>query len=131
MDSDGSSVGEDSVVSIRVFVEEFSSRNSDLAILRPLGTPTDDLDKALLRGVLSTPAKRRVLAGIASGLDAVHAVGLVHGDLKPSNVLLFKSHDNDDCRRLCQRDSSRRGDGVAAAGKRDGGLAGSGACPTP
>jgi serine/threonine protein kinase len=53
----------------------------------------DDLEGALRRGVLSAPARLQVLADVASALDAVHAVGLVHGDLKPSNVLLFRSDD--------------------------------------
>lgn len=28
------------------------------------------------------------LAGAASGLDFIHAQGLVHGDIKPSNILV-------------------------------------------
>ena len=36
--------------------------------------------------------KIRILAGISRGLTALHGIGIVHGDLKPSNVLL--SGDN-------------------------------------
>ncbi|MCT2590442.1 protein kinase [Streptomyces sp. N2-109] len=40
------------------------------------------------RGPLPEDAQRALLAGIATALAAIHAVGLTHRDLKPSNVLL-------------------------------------------
>ncbi|MCL2585681.1 MAG: serine/threonine protein kinase [Streptosporangiales bacterium] len=39
-------------------------------------------------GPLSGEAVRRVGAGLAAGLSAIHARGLVHRDLKPANVIL-------------------------------------------
>ena len=33
---------------------------------------------------------RGIMVGIGSGLDALHDVGLLHGDLKPGNVLMFR-----------------------------------------
>lgn len=40
---------------------------------------------------LNLDTKTRLLAEIASGLAALHALGVVHGDVKPDNILLFGS----------------------------------------
>lgn len=53
-----------------------------------------DLGTALRDGHISGEEQRvELLSGIANGLDAIHAVGLVHGDLKPENVLVFRHRD--------------------------------------
>lgn len=38
----------------------------------------------------------QVLTQIASGLDYLHSRGLVHGDIKPDNILIFKNGDTSD-----------------------------------
>ena len=38
---------------------------------------------------VSLDVKHILVAHIACGLDAIHEVGLVHGDMKPENVLIF------------------------------------------
>ncbi|KAH6974500.1 hypothetical protein BKA56DRAFT_734054 [Ilyonectria sp. MPI-CAGE-AT-0026] len=48
------------------------------------------IENRKLRGV----QKADVLAGIADGLGAIHLLTLVHGDLKPSNVLIFEQGTN-------------------------------------
>ena len=40
------------------------------------------------RGRLDEPTARRLFAGIADGVQAAHAIGIVHCDLKPANVML-------------------------------------------
>ncbi|KAH6617386.1 hypothetical protein F5144DRAFT_391678 [Chaetomium tenue] len=38
---------------------------------------------------LSFEAKRAIALGIAQGLSALHRSGIIHGDIKPENILLF------------------------------------------
>ncbi len=40
----------------------------------------------------STSTQCQLIAGIVHGLDALHSQGLVHGNLKPSNILVDTQH---------------------------------------
>jgi serine/threonine protein kinase len=50
--------------------------------------PSGDLGHALAEGPLDPARALAILAQAASGLDAAHAVGLVHRDVKPANLML-------------------------------------------
>ena len=55
--------------------------------------PGTDLHRALkARGRLSSVRAADVVAQVAAGLDAAHAAGLVHRDVKPANVLIAGEH---------------------------------------
>lgn len=42
-------------------------------------------------GALAPPLVAQVITQVASGLEAIHAMGIVHRDLKPSNVVLTRA----------------------------------------
>lgn len=48
----------------------------------------ETLADALAAGPLPAPRVARIITQLAAALDHVHAAGLIHGDIKPANVLL-------------------------------------------
>jgi serine/threonine-protein kinase len=53
--------------------------------------PGRSLERRLSEGALPIPDMVRVVAHVASGLDALHNAGIVHRDVKPSNVIIDAS----------------------------------------
>ncbi len=56
--------------------------------------PGTNLRQIVDQGQLSLDQIQRITAAVASALDAAHARGLVHRDVKPANILLSGSGDN-------------------------------------
>lgn len=49
------------------------------------------LNSLLHREHISVQAKLRICHDVACGLTALHEVGVIHGDVKPQNILMFQS----------------------------------------
>jgi serine/threonine protein kinase len=55
----------------------------------------EDLRKLLKRGPLPSAAVAQVGADLADALAYIHSQGVVHRDVKPANILMFHSGEND------------------------------------
>lgn len=67
-------------------VYEFGEQKGQPYIVMPY-LPGGSLKKRLEMGPVSPDEATLIIQRIASALDAVHALGITHGDLKPSNIL--------------------------------------------
>src|ERR1700759_3882290 len=56
----------------------------------------DPLDRILSAGRLPAPRALRIVRDIASALSETHAAGVIHRDLKTSNVMWRRDRNGDD-----------------------------------
>jgi serine/threonine protein kinase len=69
-------------------------QDGDLLWMSMRYIPGPDLDTALReRGPFSPEQAVAVVAGVGRALDAAHAAGLLHRDVKPANILLRRAAD--------------------------------------
>jgi hypothetical protein len=73
-----------------VRVLEFGE-HSDVPYLVLQHVEGGSLADRMTNGAISPPAALSVLRGVAAGIDRVHGAGLVHGDLKPQQILLDRA----------------------------------------
>jgi hypothetical protein len=67
----------------------YTGEDGDVAYIAMRYVPGDDLRTLVRReGPLEPARAARVVAQVGAALDAAHAAGLVHRDVKPANVLL-------------------------------------------
>ncbi|GLZ76236.1 hypothetical protein Afil01_10430 [Actinorhabdospora filicis] len=67
---------------------DFIATDDVLALVMDLVEGTDLREKIRVEGPLAPAAAAIMISQLAAALAAVHAVGLVHGDVKPGNVLV-------------------------------------------
>ncbi len=82
-----------------VHVHEFGEENGVAYMIMDY-VPGRDLTAELREGPLSPERTVRILEQIAGALDAVHATGLYHRDVKPANVLVTVDEESGELRCL-------------------------------
>src|SRR5689334_7064530 len=95
-------------------IHDFGEINGRLFIDMRLVDGTDLASVVKSEGPMAPRRAIGILAQVASALDAAHAAGLVHRDVKPSNVLV-RGHDEDEFAYLIDFGIAR-----AAAGQASG-----------
>ncbi len=67
---------------------DFVAADGELALVMDLVEGTDLRRLLIGGGPLAPVVAARILAQVCEALDAVHAAGIVHGDIKPGNILV-------------------------------------------
>ncbi len=71
-----------------ITVHDVGEHDGACYIVMELVTGGSTQDRLAARGAYSWPEATRIVADVCRGLRAAHAAGLIHRDVKPSNILL-------------------------------------------
>jgi len=96
----------DNIVSLLGMCWQIGPEQNVLPVFVLEATDIGDLNVFLSSRVLNASDEVRLCVDVALGLQAIHGKGIVHGDIKPGNILVFKNGQDSVIAKLCDFGSS-------------------------